>query len=184
MASSQPSLDLNICPSGQATEVAPVWQPTFRTSLGPITVNDSVIRSPATALGVANNMLMPRDQLMLASRPDIVAADESQCWSIQASASVTNLCHRLRARVQENDSLKVQVVVLQKMLQEANTKIINLKQENTNLAKLVSNYEKEMRVKLQELEASRDQLSEVQKRMEEEQRKIASDVQRVIDSHP
>jgi hypothetical protein len=184
MASSQPSLDLNLYPSGQSTEVAPVWQPTFRTSLGPITINDSVLRSPATALGVANNMLMPRDQLMLASRPDIVAADESQCWSIQASASVTNLCHRLRARVQENDSLKVQVAVLQKMLQEANTKINNLKQENTNLAKLVSNYEKEMRVKLQELEASRDQLSEVQKRMEEEQRKIASDVQRVIDSHP
>ena len=70
------------------------------------------------------------------------------------------------------------------MLQEANTKINNLKQENTNLAKLVSNYEKEMRVKLQELEASRDLLSGVQKRMEEEQRKIASDVQRVIDSHP
>ena len=110
-------------------------------------------------------MLMPRDQLMLASRPDIVAADESQCWSIQASASVTNLCHRLRARVQENDSLKVQVAVLQKMLQEANKKIINLKQENTNLAKLVYNYEKEMRVKLQELEAYRDQLSGVQKRM-------------------
>ena len=86
--------------------------------------------------------------------------------------------------MQENDSLKVQVAVLQKMLQEANTKINNLKQENTNLAKLVSNYEKEMRVKLQELEASRDQLSDVQKRMEEEQRKIASDVQRVIDSHP
>ena len=41
-----------------------------------------------------------------------------------------------------------------------------------------------MRVKLQELEASLDQLSDVQKRMEEEQRKIASDVQRVIDSYP
>ena len=86
--------------------------------------------------------------------------------------------------MQENDYLKVQVAVLQKMLQEANTKIINLKEENTNLAKLVSNYEKEMRVKLQELEASRDQLSSVQKRMDEEQRKIASNVQRVIDSHP
>ena len=70
------------------------------------------------------------------------------------------------------------------MIQEANKKISNLKQENTDLSKLVSNYEKEMRVKLQELEASRDQLSGVQKRMEEEQRKIASDVQRVIDSHP
>jgi len=70
------------------------------------------------------------------------------------------------------------------MLQEANKKIINMKQENTDLAKLVSNYEKEMRVKLQELEVSRDQLSGVQKRMEEEQRKIASDVQRVIDSQP
>ena len=97
MASSQPSLDLNISLSGQATEVAPVWQPTFRTSLGPITINDSVIRSPTTDLGVANNMLTPRDQLMLASRPDIVAVDESQCWSIQVSASMTNLCHRLRA---------------------------------------------------------------------------------------
>ena len=93
MASSQPSLDLNICLSGQVAEVASVWQPTFHTSLGPITVNDSMIRSSATALGVANNMLMPRYQLILASRPDIVAADESQCWSIQASASVTNLCH-------------------------------------------------------------------------------------------
>ena len=113
-----------------------------------------------------------------------MAADESQCWSFQASASVTNLCHRLRARVQENDSLKVQVAVLQKMLQEANKKISNLKQENTNLAKLSSKYEKEMRVKLQELEASRERLSGVQKRMEEEQRKIASNVQRVIDSQP
>ena len=122
MASSQPSLDLNICLLGQATEVAPVWQPTFHTSLGPITTNDSVIRSPAIALGVANNMLTPRYQLMLASRPDIVVEDESQCWSIQASASMTNLCHRLRAQVQENDSLKVQVAVLQKMLQEANKK--------------------------------------------------------------
>ena len=184
MASSQPSLDLNISLHRPVTEVAPVWQPTFRTSLGPITVNDSVIRSPATALGVANNMLTPRDQLMLASRPDIVAADESQCWSIQTSASVTNLCHRLRARVQENDSLKVQVAVLQKMLQEANKKISNLKQENTDLAKLASKYEKEMRVKLQELEASRERLDGVQKRMEEEQRKIASNVQRVIDSQP
>lgn len=70
------------------------------------------------------------------------------------------------------------------MLQEANKKIINLKQENTDLAKLVSNYEKEMWVKLQELEASRDQLSGVQKMMEEEQRKVTSNVQRVIDSQP
>ena len=93
MASSQPSLDLNIGLLGPAAEVAPVWQPTFHTSLGPITINDSMIRSLATALGVANNMLTLRDQLMLARRPDIVAADESQCWSIQASASVTNLCH-------------------------------------------------------------------------------------------
>ena len=86
--------------------------------------------------------------------------------------------------MQENDFLKVQVVVLQKMLQEANKKISNLKQENTDLAKLASNYEKEMRVKLQELEASREQLDGVQKRMEEESRKIASNVQRVIDSQP
>ncbi len=184
MASSQHSLDLNISLSEQAAEVAPVWQPTFHTSMGPITINDSVIRSPATALGVANNMLTPRDQLMLARRPDIVAADESQCWSIQASASVTNLCHRLRARVQENDSLQVQVAVLQKMLQEANKKISKLKEEKKDLANLVSNYEKEMRVKLQELETSRERLEVVQRRMEEEQRRIASDVQRVIDSQP
>ena len=79
MASSQPSLDLNIILSGEVAEVASVWQSTFHTSLGPITINDSVIRSPATVLGVVNNMLTPRDQLMLARRPDILAADESQC---------------------------------------------------------------------------------------------------------
>ena len=82
--------------------------------------------------------------------------------------------------MQENDSLHAQVAVLQKMLQEANKKVSKLKHEKKNLAKLASKYEKEMRVKLQELETSREWLEDVQRRMEEEQRRIASDVQRVV----
>ena len=75
-------------------------------------------------------------------------------------------------------------MVLQKMLQEANQKVSKLKEEKKDVAKLMSKYEKEMRVKLQELETSREWLEGVQRRMEEEQRKIASDVQRVISSQP
>ena len=86
--------------------------------------------------------------------------------------------------MQENDSLQVQVAVLQKMLQEANKKISKLKEEKKDLATLVSNYEKEMRVKLQELETSRERLEVVQRMMVEEQKRIAYDVQRVIDSQP
>ena len=70
------------------------------------------------------------------------------------------------------------------MLQEANKKVSKLKEEKKDLANIVSNYEKEMRMKLQELETSRERLEVVQRRMEEEQRRIASDVQGVIDSQP
>lgn len=105
MASSQPSLDLNVGLPGQVNEVAPIWQPTFQTLIEPVTINDSIIRSSATALGVANNMLTLRDQLVLGRRPDVVVADESQYLSIQATTSVTNMCNRLRVRIQENDFL-------------------------------------------------------------------------------
>lgn len=119
MASSQPFLDLNVGFPGQVIEVAPVWQPNFQTSVGPVIVNDSVMRSLVTTLGVVNSMVTLRDQLVLGWRPDVVAADETQWLSIQAATSVTNLCNQLRARIQENDFLRVQVVMLQSMLQES-----------------------------------------------------------------
>lgn len=184
MSSSQPSLDLNVGIPGEVVEVSPIWQPIFHTSVGPVTVSDSVMRSSVTALGVANGMVAPRDQLVLARRPDVVAADETQCLSIRAATSVTNLCNQLRAKIQENDYLRAQVVMLQSMLQDSTKKIDKLKQDKKELSRLNSKYEREMKEKLKELEGSGMRLEELQRKMEEEQRKIAAEVQQVMKSQP
>ena len=54
-----------------------------------------MIGNPATTHRFANQLLTPIDQELLARRPDYAAADESICLNIQATASMTNLCHCL-----------------------------------------------------------------------------------------
>ena len=58
-----------------------------------------MIGNHVTTLRFANQLLTPTDQELLPIRLDYVAADESICLNIQTAASMTNLCHRLQAKV-------------------------------------------------------------------------------------
>jgi hypothetical protein len=86
-SSSQNNLDLNVVP-----EVQPeIWRPSFLSQKGPLMTNDSVMLDDAIAASVANGIITPRDEKLLADRSDAQAINDSMAFSIQSAASVTNM---------------------------------------------------------------------------------------------
>lgn len=179
MSSPQTPLDLNLSISGQVAGNTISWQPSSESTPISIISNDSVIVNPAIALRFADQLLTPRDQELLARRSDYAAADESTWLNIQAAASVTNLCHRLRARVRENESLRIQLTLLRKLQQDLNTRMDRLrkekkeykkenkvlKEENRKASLIISRYQTEMKTKLDALQASGERLEIQHKRL-------------------
>ena len=110
------SLDLNLSLHGEVVENVVVQQ---QLPLEYFSAKDFVMLTPAKAFWYACNMLSSSDQKLLARRYDFVALDESMCLSIQVAAWTSNLCHRLRAKMQENEDLYADVVLLKKQLHES-----------------------------------------------------------------
>ena len=135
------------------------WRPSFLSSNGPLTVEDSVMMDTTTATVVAKNLLTPRDNLLLSRRSDELAVQDSMAFSIQCASSVSNMGQRLLARSRQVESLMAEVATLSHEIRQ-------LKRENRELHVLANNYSAGMKRKL-------DQLLDSEGRVQHDRQKFA-----------
>ena len=89
-----------------------IWRPSFSSSNGPLTVDDSVMKNDLTATVVARSLLTPKDNRILSNRSDEAAVQDSLALSIQCVGSVSNMSQRLLARTRQVESLMAEVASL------------------------------------------------------------------------
>ncbi|KAM1602335.1 hypothetical protein PS1_029453 [Malus domestica] len=89
--------DLNIGEDIDLSSPGNIWQSSFISSNGPLTVGDTVMRNDAMAAVVARNLLTPRDSRMFSKRSDEQAIQDSLAFSVQCAGSVSNMGQRLLA---------------------------------------------------------------------------------------
>lgn len=135
-----------------------VWQPTFVFDNRPITIHDSVMLHDSTAVAVAKGFVIPRDQTFLADRSDTDAINNSLAFSIQGAASVSDMAQRLSARNVELKVSRNQIGVLQRLLKYYKRKHVDLKQENTQLKKMMLSYAEYLGPKMLEMEKNTERL--------------------------
>ncbi|KAB2611237.1 S ribonuclease [Pyrus ussuriensis x Pyrus communis] len=124
-----------------------IWCPSFLSSNGPLTGEDSVMRDATTAMVVVRNLLTPRDNNLLSRRSDELAVLESLALSVQCAGSVSNMGQRLLARTRQVESLTAEVENLRQEIRQ-------LKRENRDLHMLANNYSTSMKRKLDQLQES------------------------------
>ncbi|KAL6293942.1 hypothetical protein ACE6H2_002084 [Prunus campanulata] len=150
MASSYPfSLDLNLAPPTQTwgQAAAPVWMPYFASARGPVTVNDSILLDNDVALGVARNLVTPKDIRVLGTRDHNPVMSDALALSVQSTATVASVGHRLLAKSHEVEVLKGQLAAERSLVEECQSIIKSLKRER---ARIVEN----MRKQLEDLDRS------------------------------
>ncbi|KAM1584563.1 hypothetical protein ACFX1Z_037529 [Malus domestica] len=128
-----------------------IWRPSFISPTGPLTVGDSVMKNDMTAAVVAQNLVTPRDNRLLARRSDELAVKESLALSVQCAGSVSNMAQRLFARTRHVESLAAEILSLKE-------EIRGLKHENKQLHKLAHNYATNMKRKIDQLHESDGQI--------------------------
>ncbi|KAM2687697.1 hypothetical protein EV2_010436 [Malus domestica] len=138
-------LDLNIGEDIVMSSLGNIWQPSFVSSNGPLTVGDTVMRNDATAAVVAKNLLTPRDSRMFSKRSDEQAVHDSLAFSVQCAGSVSNMGQRLLARSRQVESLMAEVASLRQ-------EVRGLRHENKELHMLVTSYSTSMKRKLDQLQ--------------------------------
>jgi hypothetical protein len=148
-----------------------VWHPNFTFDNRPITLRDSVLLHDSTALAIARGFILPHDQALLIDKSDTDAVNDSLAFSIQGAVSTSDLARRLYVRNEEIKSLRNQTGVLQRLLKYYKQKHMKLKQENTQLKKLVLSYAEYLGPKI--LETEKDT-----KRLQQQYEKLQIDVQR------
>ena len=94
MSSSSSNANPNLVPVVEPV----VWRTTFKVNGRPITIKDTIIENEDIVVAVARDMILPRDEIILAARIDIEAADQSLALSIRATSSLVNLVERLHAK--------------------------------------------------------------------------------------
>uniref|UniRef100_A0A2N9F867 Uncharacterized protein n=1 Tax=Fagus sylvatica TaxID=28930 RepID=A0A2N9F867_FAGSY len=97
-----------------------VWRPYFLSLNGSVTVTDSVMLNGVTATAVIASLC---------------ALEDGKCV-----ASVSNMGRRLHVRNHEVRALRSQVTILQRLLKENKKKVVEFKEENKRLKKLVDSY--------------------------------------------
>ncbi|CAN6687681.1 unnamed protein product [Malus baccata var. baccata] len=137
-------LDLSPSSDTGASRQGNIWRPSFSSSNGPLTVEDSVMRDAATATVVARNLITPKDNRILSRRSDELAVRESQALSVQCANSVSNMGQHLLVRTHQVESLTAEVAAL-------NQEIRQLKRENRELHVLANSYSLGMKRKLDQL---------------------------------
>ncbi|GFS46580.1 hypothetical protein Acr_00g0103110 [Actinidia rufa] len=148
-SSSQNNFDLNIVPDAQPE----IWRPSFLSQKGPLMTNDSVMLDDAIAASVAKCIITPQDKKLLANRTDAKAINDSKAFSIQGASSVSNMARRLHVRGNEVQTLRTQVLILQRENKD-------LQWENKELKKLVDTYANDLRKRYSELEMNTKRLRE------------------------
>jgi hypothetical protein len=137
----------------------------------PITLHDSVLLHDSTAVAVAKGFVLPRDRALLIDKSDTDVVNDSLAFSIQGAVSTSDMARRLLVRNEEMEFLRNQIVVLQRMLKYYKQKHIELRQENTQLKKLVLSYADDLGPKIEEMENDT-------KRLHREYEKLQVDVQK------
>ncbi|KAM2425711.1 hypothetical protein ACFX1W_023117 [Malus domestica] len=128
-----------------------IWNPSFLSPTGPLTVGDFVMKNDMTAAVVARNLLTPKDNRLLSKRSDELAVKDSLALSVQCAGSVSNMAQRLFARTRQVESLAAEVISLKQ-------EIRGLKHENKQLHRLAHDYATNMKRKLDQLQESNGQI--------------------------
>ncbi|KAB2600109.1 S ribonuclease [Pyrus ussuriensis x Pyrus communis] len=160
-SSSNPSnlcLDLSLSSDPVAPRQGKVWCPSFLSSHGPLTGEDSMMTDATTATIVARNLLTPKDSQLLSGRSDELAVQESLALSVQCAGSVSNMGQRLLARSRQVESLMAEVESLKQEIKQ-------LKHENRSLHVLANNYSTGMKRKLDELQESEGRIQNDRQRL-------------------
>ncbi|KAM2967149.1 hypothetical protein FF1_027444 [Malus domestica] len=71
--SSDRRFDLNFGEEAAMPSQDNIWRPSFLSPTGPHTVGDSVMKNDMTAVVVARNLLIPKDNILLSKRSDELA---------------------------------------------------------------------------------------------------------------
>ncbi|CAN6700381.1 unnamed protein product [Malus baccata var. baccata] len=140
-------LNLNVEEDNDISSSNNIWQPSFVSPNGPLTVGDSMMMNDTTASVVARNLLTPRDTRILSRRSDELAVQDSLAYSVRCAGSVSNMGQRLLARSRQVESLMAEVASLR---QEVRV----LRHENKELHMLATNYSTSMKRKLDQLQES------------------------------
>ncbi|KAM1180492.1 hypothetical protein ACFX13_019899 [Malus domestica] len=140
-------LNLNVGEDSDISSSNNIWQLSFVSPNGPLTVGDFMMMNDTTASVVARNLLTPRDTRILSRRSDELAVQDSLAYSVRCAGSVSNMGQRLLARSRQVDSLMAEVASLR---QEVRV----LRHENKELHMLATNYSTSMKRKLDQLQES------------------------------
>ncbi|KAM2036874.1 hypothetical protein ACFX16_039765 [Malus domestica] len=143
--------DLNFSEEAAMPSQDNIWRPSFLSPIGPLTVEDSVVKNDMTAAAVARNLLIPKDNILLSKRSDELAVKDSLALSVQCAGSVSNMAQRLFARTRQVESLAAEVISLKQ-------EIRGLKYENKQLHRLAHDYATNMKRKLDQLQESDGQI--------------------------
>ncbi|KAM0990762.1 hypothetical protein ACFX2C_009234 [Malus domestica] len=159
-------LNLNVGEDSDISSSNNIWQPSFVSPNGPLTVGDSMMMNDTTASVVARNLLTPRDTRILSRRSDELAVQDSLAYSVRCAGSVSNMGQRLLARSRQVESLMAEVASLR---QEVRV----LRHENKELHMLATNYSTSMKRKL-------DQLQESEVRIQSDHQRFVALLQRQL----
>ncbi|CAN6707059.1 unnamed protein product [Malus baccata var. baccata] len=144
-------LNLNVGEDSDISSSNNIWQPSFVSPNGPLTVGDSMMMNDTTASVVAINLLTPRDTRILSRQSDKLAVQDSLAYSVRCAGSVSNMGQRLLARSRQVESLMAEVA---RLWQEVRV----LRHENKELHMLATNYSTSMKRKLDQLQESEVQI--------------------------
>ena len=140
-------LNLNVGEDDDLSSPNNIWNPSFISPNGPLTVGDTMMRNDITATVIARNLLTPRDNRMLSRRSDELAVQDSLALSVQCAGSVSNMGQRLLAGSRQVEALMAEVASL---WQEVRV----LRNENKELHMLATSYSTSMKRKLDQLQES------------------------------
>ncbi|KAM1180396.1 hypothetical protein ACFX2G_019868 [Malus domestica] len=133
--------DLNLGEEAVPPSPDNIWRPSFISLTGPLTVGDSMMKNDMTVAVVARNLVIPKDNRLLAKRSDELTVKDSLALSVQCVGSVSNMAQRLFARTRQVESLVAEVMSLKYEIKE-------LKHENKQLHRLAHNYATNMKMKI------------------------------------
>jgi len=126
MSSSSSNANPNLVPAVESV----VWRTTFEVNGRPVIIEDIVMNNEDTAVVVARDMILPRDEIMLAARTDIEAVNQSLALSIRATSSLVNIAERLHARRLE---LNTQVPDLHHQIENLRNRLRDERRNRNNL---------------------------------------------------
>ncbi|CAN6707195.1 unnamed protein product [Malus baccata var. baccata] len=143
--------DLNIGKEVVLPSPDNIWRPSFISPTGPLTVGDSVMKNDMTAAVVARNLVIPKDNRLLAKRSHELAVKDYLALSVQCVGSVSNMVQRLFARTRQVESLAAEVMSFKQ-------EIRGLKHENKQLHRLAHNYATNMKRKIDQMQEYNGQI--------------------------